>query len=336
MLLNCLYLVLSVAILWKCADWFVEGAVGVAEKLHVPQMLVGLVLVSMATTSPELITSLMAALQDKPELALGNAVGSVIIDASVALGLAAVLSAVPLTADPKIFHSSAVFLIVVIALAFYMCLDGVLTGSEGAVLIAIYACYAAVSCMQARSARKRGLAASAAEQELGDIEAHLAGMKTSKIMLLFGVGFIGVLVGSHLLLKGALGIAETLALDPIIVGLTITAIGTSVPEIATCVAAALKRQSGIGVGNIIGADILNICWVAGVSSLANPLTAEREVILFMFPAVFVIVLAMLAMLRYKYQLTRLNGLVLLALYAVYTVALFLIIGPGADALPAAN
>ncbi len=325
MLVNILYLVAAVAILWKCADWFVEGAVGVAERLSVPPMLVGLVLVSIATTAPELMVSLLASLQGRPEVALGNAVGSVVIDASVALGLAAVISAVPLTADPRIFRTSAIFLLLVILLAFGMSLDGTLARHEGGLLVAIYVSYTVFSYLQVRRRQARSKdGVKDALADVQDLEARASEMKVSKILLLFCIGFGGVLLGSELLLKGALGIADFIGLPPVVIGLTITAIGTSTPEIATCVASALKKQSGIGVGNIIGADILNICWVAGLSSVANPLSAEKQVIYFMFPAVLVIVVAMLGMLRYKYQLTRLNGAVLLALYAAFAVSLFVL------------
>ena len=334
MLIDCFYLALALAILWKSADCFVDGAVGVAEKMRIPPMLVGLVLVSIATTSPELMTSLLAALQGHPDLALGNAVGSVIIDASVALGLAAAVSSVPLMADPRIFRSSAIVLLVAIGLAFLLCLDGTLGSFEGALLVGVYAAYVVGSYVQLRRSQARGQKVAGEKAgELERIEEHLHGMPLSKILLLFTGGFVGVLLGSEFLLKGALGIAGAFGLPPVVTGLTITAIGTSTPEIATCVVSALKRQSGIGVGNIIGADILNICWVAGLSAVAHPLSAEAQTIYFMFPAVLVIVLTMLAMLRYRYCLTRLNGAVLLSLYVVYALFIVFYVTPGSAAVP---
>ena len=321
-------IVVAVGILWKCADWFVEGAVGIAEKMHVPQMLVGMVLVSIATTSPELMTSLMAALRGMPDTALGNAVGSVVVDASIALGLAAVVSATPLLADPNIFRSSAIVLIIAIILAFLFAMDLTLERWEGAVLVLIYVSYATLSYWQVRTARAGQTAKQQAEtEELKEIEEHLATMSTSKILGLFVVGFIGVLGGSHLLLMGAEGVALALGMSNVVMGLTVTAIGTSTPEIATCVSSALKRQSGIGVGNIIGADVLNICWVAGLSAVANPLSAAQTDIYFMFPAMFVIVLAMLFMLRRNYELTRWNGALLLALAVAFYAVLFVVVVP---------
>ena len=322
------YLFIAVLILWKCADWFVEGAVGVAERMHVPQMLVGMVLVSMATTSPELMTSLMAALKGRPETALGNAVGSVVIDASVALGLAAVLSVVPLKADPGIFRSSAVFLLFVIASAFIFTLNGELGRVEGMLLVGMYLIYTTYSYLQVKRRKEElGIEPEEIKEEVHLIEEKIAAMSMQKIGLLFGVGFVGVMFGSHLLLLGAEGIAARIGMSNVVMGLTVTAIGTSTPEIATCVASARKGAGGIGVGNILGADILNICWVAGLSAIAHPLAAETVDIYFMFPAVFIIVGTMLLMLRQGYQLSRANGAVLLGLALAFYAVLFGVVVP---------
>lgn len=330
--LSCLLVALSVALLWKAADYFVEGAVGVAEKLQVPKMLVGIVLVSLATTAPELVTSVLAALQGSPEVALGNAVGSVIVDDGVALGLAALLAPLPLVAHPRILKTSAVFLIAVDGAAFLMVLDGRLSRLEGAVLLALFAGYVAVSYRTERRLRPSGGAggeAAAADGELLEIEQKIGGRSTRAIALMFIGGLIGVLAGSELLLLGAKGIAGFLGLSPVVIGLTIVAAGTSVPEIATAIASALKGHSSIGVGNIVGADILNVCWVAGISALAHPLSVSRREVLVMFPAMLAIVAAMLLMLFLgKYRLRRWHGAALLGMYAAYILVLFWLIPPG--------
>lgn len=191
-----LFLVLAVGILWKCADWFVGGAVALARKMAVPQMLVGLVIVSITTTSPELMASVMAALRGMPAVALGNAVGSVIVDASLALGLAAVLASTPLLADKHLFRVSAGMLMIVIPLSFVMCLDGTLARADGAILLAIYGTYVVVSYVMVR----RRPAGTAIEIEVPDVDVvHLSG---ARVAALFFGGFLGVLGGSHLLSRG--------------------------------------------------------------------------------------------------------------------------------------
>lgn len=328
MLLDLSYVAVSVLILGKCADWFVEGAVGVAERLRLPHMLVGLVLVSIATTAPELFTSLLAALQGMPEAALGNAVGSVVVNAAFALGLAAAMSARPLPADPGVFRSSALVFALAAGLAFIFSLDGLLAQWEGAVLVLIYAGY--VVWQYARLREKKGSAEEAQlppelAEDVEAVERDLAGAGWGKTLALFTGGLLGVLLGSRLLLAGAEGIAAAIGMSSVVMGLTVTAIGTSVPEIATAATAALKNRGGIGVGNIIGANILNICWVAGLSASVNPLAIGQTDVWFMFPAMFILIGAMLAMLRQDYQLTRGNGLVLLAGGLAFYAALFLFV-----------
>ena len=329
MLVYILYVIAAVVILWKTADWFVEGAVGIASRLGVPEMLVGIVLVSMATTSPELMASLLAALQGMPEVALGNAVGSVIVDDTMALGLAALVSATPLIANPRIFRTSALVVIVSMFLCFGLAFDGTLNRWEGGILIAVFAAYSCFSYWDERRRRMQPeLFDEPAHIELKELEKAVEHMGVGKILALFVAGFLGVLLGSELLLRGATGIAELMGLSPVVIGLTVVAIGTSVPEIATCIASARKGKPSIGIGNIIGADILNICWVAGMSAVANPLVVKKSMINLMFPMMVVIVLSMLAMLRYKYRLTRLNGAILVCMYAVYLAILLTYAPPG--------
>ncbi len=327
MALDLLFVAAAAAVLWKTADWFVEGAVGVAERLRVPKMLIGIVLVSFATTSPELLTSVIATVRGYPELALGNAVGSIIVDVGIALGCAAALSSLPMLADRHVFGPSAVFVLLAISAGFALTMDGVMTRGDGLALMAMYAGYLLYSYRQVKRHRE---AARAAMEGMEELERQLAGMGAAKILRLFVGGFLGVLLGSELLVTGATGLAEELGLSPVIIGLTVTAVGTSVPEIATCAAAALKRQSQVGVGNIVGADILNICWVAGASSLFNPLGAEKQVVWYMFPCALAMVGAMLLMIGLGgFRVRRWNGFVLMAMYAAYAAGLYFIAGPAA-------
>ncbi len=333
MLIYILEILIAVGVLWKCADWFVEGAVGIAEKLGVPKLLVGLVLVSVATSLPELMTSLLAAFQGMPQLALGNGVGSIAIDESVALGLGAAVTAAPLTACLKTLRMSAFVLIGVIVIAFVLSLNGTLGQLEGGFLVLIFLAY---NIQLYRSHRAQNNAAKEVAKTLESVpgKEDPGQMKVLTILLFFIGGLLGVLIGSQILLTGALGIAKAFGLPPVIIGLTITAIGTSTPEIATCIVSALKRESAIGVGNIIGSDIFNICCVAGLSAVVHPLTVSNSlVIYFMFPGVLVIVLTVLAMLRFLGGLNRWCGLTLLGLYLIYISILFYLVHKGAP-LPA--
>ena len=144
-----------------------------------------------------------------------------------------------------------------------------------------------------------------------------------RILLLFAVGLGGVIVSSEYIVESAEVVALGLGVSETVIALGLIALGTSIPEIATCVASALKRQGSVAVGNILGADILNICWIAGASATVNDLTVEVEIIHFMFPAMLVVVLTMLGLLRIGYRFDRWKGGVLLGLFAVYLLLLIL-------------
>lgn len=306
-------MVLCFAVLTKCADWFVDGAVGIAEYLKVPQMLIGIVLMSLATTSPELAVSVMSAFEGKPEMALGNAVGSVIVDDGVALGLGAIFAPEPIAVNPFLLKTTGIFLVVVDVVAYMMVFDDhTLSRGEGGVLILLFVVYMVFAYkMRKRSQDPEPLG------ELAEIEVAIKGKGLGGLIVWFVIGVLGVLVSSHFIVGSATVIAEFLGVSGAVIGLTVVAIGTSLPEIATAVTSAKKGHGELMVGNILGADILNICWIAGASALVNPLVVQPRVIHFSFPAMLVIVISMLIVMRTRHQLARGEGVFLFGLYLVY-------------------
>ena len=305
-------MVLCFAVLGKCADWMVEGAVDLARRLQVPAILIGIVIVSIGTTTPELAVSVRAAASGKSELALGNAVGSVIYDDVLALPLVALLSPVVVLIDRAVFRAAAVFLICVDVVAYALCFDGTLSRWEGLLLVAGFCGYLFFTYVQRRRNPSHD------DVPEGEPERSLL-----RILLLFAVGLAGVIVSSEYIVKSAEVVALGLGVSETVVALGLIALGTSVPEIATCVASALKKQGGVAVGNILGADILNICWIAGASATVNDLKVEEEVIHFMFPAMLVVVFSMLGLMRIGYRFDRWKGVVLLGLFVVYVLLLVL-------------
>ncbi|MBN1309271.1 MAG: calcium/sodium antiporter [Chitinispirillaceae bacterium] len=303
-------LLVAFAILAKCADAFVESAVGFASKLNVPQLVIGIVLVSFATTLPELSVSLMSAIEGKPEMALGNAIGSVICDDGLALALAGVFSAAPIMVVPRVIKTSGAFLLSVEIVAFlFIVFDKTLDRWQGAVLVALYAAY---------TFHLYRLHKSGAFKESTALENFNApDTSAGKLTLFFVLGLLGILIASRFIIVSATTIAVSLHVPETVIALTLVALGTSIPEVATCVVAARKGHGGVAVGNIIGADILNICWVAGASAVASPLTLGAKEIYFMFPSMFLIVGAMLIFLSLNYRFTRTKGALLFVMYLLY-------------------
>ncbi len=299
-------MVAAFVVLAKCADWLVDGAIDIARQLKVPPILIGIVIVSIGTTAPELAVSMQAALDGNAELALANAVGSVIYDDGLALPLVAFLSPVVVLIDRGVLRSTAIFLIAVDVIAYVMCFDGTLDRPEGLVLVLGFCGYL---LFQYRQQRNRG--AEDVEDEGGDVRSW------SRIALLFAVGLAGVLLSSDWIVETAKIISRELEVSNIIIGLLLVALGTSVPEIATCIVSARKGHGSLAIGNILGADILNICWIAGASSVVNDLEVPTEEIHFMFPAMLIIVVTMLALLRLNHRFEKWKGAVLLSLCAAY-------------------
>ena len=309
-------LVVCFGVLAKSADFLVDGAVGVAHRLRLPKVIIGIVLVSFMTTAPEFTVSIISALSGKPEIALGNAVGSVITDDALALALGILVAPAAIAVDSKLLKTTGLFLIAVDLLSFLLSLNGTVSRGEGIVLLLLLAGYLTVLVVvQKRRPREAVLEA----------EEHYHPTSTHGHILRLLAGVVGVLVASDFLVNSAEYVARFAGVSPAVIGLTLVALGTSVPEIATCIVAARKGHGDLAFGDIIGADILNILWIVGASATANPLVVGRKVTSFSFPAMIVVVLVMLVLARIGFRFERWKGAVLLVLYIAYiaaTIALF--------------
>jgi len=311
----------SFVVLAKSADLFVRSAVTLAEIFKIPKLVIGIVLVSLATTAPELAVSLISALQGQPEIAIGNAIGSVICDDGLALALCGLFSASAIPVIPRVLKTSGLFLLFIEALVFVLVLiDGTLSRGEGVVLVGLFVAYMAHLFLQHR----RGLFA--ADVETRDAESADES-STWRMIMIFSVGLIGIILAAEFIITSAKTIAVSFNIPKAVIALTLVAFGTSIPEVATCIVAARRGEGSLAVGNILGADIMNICWVAGASAIANDLTLSTTEIKFMFPWMFAIVGAMLLMLRIGHNLNRKKALVLLTLYVVYLISSFLVFPP---------
>lgn len=325
MVTSLLFLIGSFIILAKSADFLVDGAVAIAEKMNVPKMIVGIVLVGLGTTAPEFAVSMISAISDKPEFALGNAVGSVIVDDAVALALGIIVAPKVLKVDSRILKSAGIFLICVDILAFILAINGVIGRFEGIILLMIMIAYFTFIVINEKKNRDKKHKKMLKEE----LEAHTHQGSIRAQVLRFCVGIIGVVFASDILVSSAQKIALHFNVPKTIIGMTILAIGTSLPEIATAIVAAKKGHGDLALGDIIGADILNILWIIGGASTISTITVAKREIFFMFPVMFFVVLTMLLFARMGYKLQKWKGWVLLAIYAVYFVATIVFFSPSA-------
>jgi cation:H+ antiporter len=325
LLINLAILAASFYLLTKSADFLVDGSVAIAIILRIPKIVIGIVLVGFATTAPEFTVSLISALRGLPEIALGNAIGSVIVDDAFALGLGIIVAPVAIMVESKILKRFGLFLIAIDIIAFIMAINGTFERWEGIILLVILAGYL-VWVFLSEKKRRDDNKSTVFENE---VEEHIkpGGLLKQFGRFLIGVG--GVIIASDFLVESARNIAGIFRVSEAIIGLTIVAIGTSLPEIATAIVASRKGHGDLALGDILGADILNILWIIGAASTANPITVSQNMIFFSFPAMFIIVGTMLLFARMEYKLQTWKGVVLVALYGVYltlAILLFFILG----------
>ena len=327
-LLYTFVLALSFIMLFKCADLFVTGATGLSVILKIPKLMVGIVLVGLATTAPEFGVSVSAAFSGFPEMALGNAIGSVIADDGIALGLAALVAPTVIFVNCRILKIAGAFLLGIDFLAYFLARDGVVGRFEGVLFLLLLVGYFYLLY------RVRGFPSGLG----GEISCKTAGpdadeaecslwLKLRKPVFLFVFGIIGVVIASRYgIVWSAVNITRLLGIPEIIIGSTVVALGTSLPEISTCITAARKGEGEIAVGNIIGADVLNILWIIGVAALVRPMHVDVAIINFSFPFMILVVSVMLISLSIGCRLTKIKGVILIVLYAAYIVLTLLLFG----------
>lgn len=321
MTLQALLLVGGLALIIRGGDLFVSASVRIAEHLRMPRVVIGSTFVSLATTSPELVVSVVAALQAQPGLAVGNALGSCIANLGLILGWLATVRRVEV--HPTALAMPLAASVVLGALLFLMTLDLRLSRPQGTVLLAVGTAYFVYDF------RRHWRATDPADvKEAGAIQAEtLAGhgwLRTRRgAAAQFLVGAALVVVGSRLLVDTAINVAAGLGVSTILIGLTVVALGTSLPELATAVASFRRNVSDLAVGNVLGANIANLSLIVGVAAALHDVTMDRPMQVFNFAALLG-ALALVAGMLTRRRITRPGGVVLLAYYAAYLVALVML------------
>ena len=327
-------LVLGLALLVKGADWFVDGAAGIAEKCRVSPLVIGLTVVAFGTSAPELATSITAAVKAYSDpsavsLSLTNVFGSNIMNILLILGLSALIRCLPVK-KVSLWLDIPVLLVASALIVGLGVWGSALNWWDGLVLLIVFAAYMAVLFVNAHKEKKREMLAPPQEESvekepktrLGKWFAAMK-QKTWFLVILTIVGLGMVVGGGMLLVEGATFIAEDyLHVDPGIVGLTVVAIGTSLPELVTSVVAAVKKKTDIAVGNVIGSNIFNIMLVAGVASLVHPLPFEMNRLVDALVALGAAVLLYACALIGRKKIGRIAGAIMLLSFIGYYVYLF--------------
>jgi K+-dependent Na+/Ca+ exchanger family protein len=280
MLLNALWIVVGVVLVLWGADRLTEGAVAVAERLRVPQIVIGLTIVALGTSMPELCVSVVSALKGTPDLAVGNVVGSNIFNALLIVGVAALVA--PMTILRSTVFKDVPCALVASVVLLMMCQnDWVITRLDGAILFVFFLVFMRLTIKGATSAQPVAQPAlgettqgQTAQEAAADEASAKQPMKGWLAGLWMVVGLAALIGGSNLFVGGATEVARALNVSDAVIGLTIVAGGTSLPELATSVVAAKKGNSGIAIGNVLGSNVLNILFILGLTGMISPMHIE--------------------------------------------------------------
>ncbi len=305
-LLQCLLLVVGFVMLVKGADWFVDGSAGIADRFGVPQLVIGLTIVAMGTSAPEAAVSVTAALKGSADITIGNVVGSNILNILIILGLTSVIIA---TAVAK----STIRIEIPYMIGITLLLLGLgITGNEvsrleGVILWVFFLIYLGYLFVMAKKNKE-------------EVAEENKEMPMWKLLIAAIVGLVLIVWGSDVTVDAASAIAKYAGLSERFIGLTIVALGTSLPELFTSVSAAIKGKSDIAIGNIVGSNIFNILFVVGTAAIITPVVFMPNFVIDTTIAILAGVLLLLCVLKTK-KLTRPAGIFMLVCYAGYFVYL---------------
>ncbi len=310
--MDILYVIGGFVILLIAGDALVRGAVGLSLKLGIPALIVSLTIVAFGTSAPELLISIKAALDDAAGLALGNIVGSNIANVLLVLGLPALFFGIS-TQDASC-RQNYMYMILASVVFVVMGLLGSFTFINGALMLFMLA---AILFQAYRHASQSRAALKAATDEIPQTDGVWW-----KIIIMLAVGVIGLPLGANLLVEGAVNIAQRAGIDEAVIGLTMVAIGTSLPELATTVMAAYRKEADVAIGNAIGSNIFNLLGVIGITSLITALPVSPAFISFDFWVMLASSLVLFPFIWFKFDLGKIWGALFLVVYAAYIWMLF--------------
>lgn len=314
MIASYLAVITGLVLLTWSADRFVGGAAALARILGAPPLLIGITIVGIGTSAPEILVSLSASLNGTPNLAVGNAIGSNITNVALVLGLTALIT--PLSVHSGVLQREWPMVLVVSILAFIFCADLHLSTWEGGALILGFVAVFAWMIHVGRADRS----GDPMLEEIASHEEELPEMSNRAAWLWVAVGLLMLPLSAQLLVFGATNIAQHYGVSDLVIGLTIVAIGTSLPELAASLTAAVRNEHDLAIGNVIGSNMYNLLAVLGVAGVLAPLAVDRHVLLRDLPLMIALTLVLFVMsLNYhgKGRITRLEGLALLVTFVAY-------------------
>lgn len=305
-----LLLIAGLVVLVFGGNYLVKGASGLASKANIPPLVIGLTVVAFGTSAPELLVSLKAAMAGSPDISIGNVVGSNIANLGLVLGLTCLIF--PVTVDPNILRQDWPMMMIASILFFIFTSDELLSFGEGLIMFSILVAFIIYLIFRAKWS--------------SSLHIPSDGETTSepywKLIVYISIGGIALYFGSEWLVSGAVNIAQHLGMSEKVIGLSLVAVGTSIPELVASVIAALKKESDISLGNLVGSNIFNILGVLGLTSMIEPIKVSSEIISMDVFWMIGIAVLLFPLMYFGSRIGRMNGIVLLIYYVAYMAILF--------------
>jgi cation:H+ antiporter len=308
-----LFLLGGLLLLLIGGEVLVRGAVNVAKRFSIPTMVIGLTIVSFGTSAPELLVSLKAALNGVPDIAIGNVMGSNIANLALVLGITAIILPIPVVRNT--IRIDWPVMMVATLMFWWVMSDGVIVRWEGVLLVVTLLIYIMAMLRKVRSDKRKASSMNTSVQEV--VGGHIL---TDLIMVVLGC--LGLVLGADWLVDGATEIASSWGVSERVIGVTVVAFGTSVPELATSIIAAVKRQLDISVGNLIGSNIFNILSIIGITASVHDIPVNPAVLDVDIYWVLAVTLAILPLALHRFIIQRWKGLLLFLTYVAYVYLLF--------------
>lgn len=321
-MLNLLFIVIGVGLLTTGGEALIRGSLAASKRLGVSPLLSGLLIVGFGTSAPELVVSIDAALSNRPDIAVGNVVGSNISNILLILGLCALIT--PLAVRPLVLRRDAVTVVGASILFLFLVGGSALGRPDAAIFLLSLAAYLGWAYWTERSGTPTPPSAELHQAE--STEVSLLPKSALWIATAVVLGLVLLVAGSQILLKGAVGIAELYGVSEAVIGLTLVAVGTSLPELSISVIAALRRHADVAIGNILGSNIFNLLGILGISALLQPLPVHERILQFDQWVMLGTSILLLIFLYTGRRLSRLEGGILLLGYCVYVGLSFTMFG----------
>lgn len=313
MLLYIILIIVGFALLIVGADFLVDGASGIAKKFHIPEIIIGLTIVSIGTSMPELFVSITSAIDGYSDMALGNVIGSNLCNLLLILGLSSLIKPVDFQEETRKYEIPMCLLFTIILMIFSNTSGGI-SRIEAVILLVLFVLFIAYTIYMGKKKSK----------EDSKVVEEKNKNKTIKNIILIILGIVGLKFGGDFVVNNAVNIAKMFNISEKVISLTILAIGTSLPELVTSVTAAIKGNSDIAIGNIIGSNIFNILLILGVSSVIKPITFNSSYNMDLsILCISTVILALFPIIPPKSKMSRVNGLIYVLMYGAYMTMLFL-------------